>query len=196
MGLEGISYLYVDDEKLYDEIIDTIAELSFQITKRLLATDIQFDFGHFWEDICFKGGPLVPPSVFAEKVGPHYRKITTMMFEHGIDIVSLDCDGKIDALIPTWIENGVNTMFPIEVGTWEAGILPWRRLYGEQIRGVGGVNKNVFAADFSAVDREIERIKPLVELGGFIPCPDHRIPPTAKWDTVRYYCDSMYKTFG
>ena len=26
-----------------------------------LATGIPFDYGHFWEDICFKNGPLVNP---------------------------------------------------------------------------------------------------------------------------------------
>ena len=58
------------------------------------------------------------------------------------------------------------------------------------------MNKNVFAEDFAAVDAEIERLKPLVDLGGFIPCPDHRIPPTAVWDNVRYYCDRMRKEFN
>ena len=89
-----------------------------------------------------------------------------------------------------------NIMFPIEVGTWAASIAPWREKYGREIRGVGGMDKRVFAADRAAVDAEINRIKPLVELGGYIPCPDHRIPLEAEWDLVRYYCDRMKKTFG
>jgi uroporphyrinogen decarboxylase len=60
----------------------------------------------------------------------------------------------------------------------------------------GGMDKRVFAADRAAVDAEINRMKPLVELGGYIPCPDHRIPLEAEWDLVRYYCDRMKKTFG
>ena len=47
-----------------------------------------------------------------------------------------------------------------------------------------------------AIDAEIERLKPLVELGGYIPCPDHRIPLEAEWDLVRYYCDRMRATFA
>ena len=43
----------------------------------------------------------------------------------------------------------------------------------------------------SLIDAEIERLKPLVELGGYIPCPDHRIPLEAEWDLVRYYCDRL-----
>lgn len=196
LGVEGVSYLYYDDEELFDEIIGTVGELSYSVTETALSSGVNFDFGHFWEDICFKNGPLVVPSVFNEKIGPWYGRITGLLARHGIDIVSLDCDGLIDALIPTWIENGVNTMFPIEVGTWEASIAPWRGRYGRALLGVGGMDKRVFAADRAAIDSEIERLKPLVALGGYIPCPDHRIAPDAKWDNVRYYCEKMRSTFG
>lgn len=191
MGVEGVSYLYADDEDLYDEIIDTVGILVYQIVEAVLKQGMTFDFAHFWEDICFKNGPLVIPDVFYQKVGPYYKKITGLLREYGITTVSLDCDGLIDALIPTWLENGVNTMFPIEVGTWKASIAPWRERYGRELRGVGGMNKNVFSKDRAAVDQEIKRLGKLVELGGYIPCPDHRIAPDAEWDNVRYYCQQM-----
>ena len=196
IGVEGLSYLTVDDEELFEEILEDIGNLSYECTKRVLESGVKFDFAHFWEDICYKNGPLVNPSVFYEKVGPLYKRITDLLKAYGVKIVSLDCDGCIDALIPTWIENGVNTMFPIEVGTWNANIEPWRVKYGKEIRGVGGMNKNVFALDYSAVDNEIERLRHLVELGGYIPCPDHRIAPDAKFENVQYYCDKMRKTFN
>jgi len=196
LGVEGSCYLLADDETLYDEIIQTVGNLCYRTVEFVLAAGAKFDFGHFWEDICFKNGPLVIPSVFDAKVGPHYKRITDLLMKHGIDIVSLDCDGMIDALIPTWLANGVNTMFPIEVGTWGASIAPWREQHGKVLRGVGGMNKVAFSRDRAAIDAEVERLRPLVELGGFIPCPDHRIPPDAQWDLVRYYCDRMRKVFG
>jgi len=196
LGLQGVSYMYADDLELYDEIIDTVGELCYRVTKSVLESGARFDYAHFWEDICFKNGPLVIPRVFDEKVGPHYKRITELTQSYGLNICSLDCDGKIDALVPTWIANGVNTMFPIEVGTWNADIAPWRELYGKELRGVGGMRKQVFAEDFASVDAEIARLAPLVELGGFIPCPDHRIPPNAQWDNVRYYCDRMRAVFS
>ena len=191
LGVEQLSYLLADDFDLYLEIIDTMDGLCYDCVKAMLETGAKFDYGHFWEDICFKNGPLVIPSMFEEYVGPHYKKITSLLNSYGIDIVSLDCDGWIDRLIPTWIENGVNTMFPIEVGTWNASIAPWREQYGREIRGVGGMNKTVFARDYKAIDEEVERLRPLIELGGYIPCPDHRIAPDAKFENVQYYCDKM-----
>lgn len=196
LGVEGVSYLYVDDEGLFREIIDTVADLCYRSVELILSHGNPFDFAHFWEDICFKNGPLVSPAVFRKYVGPHYKQITDLVKSKGIDVISLDCDGWIDALVPIWLDNGVNTMFPIEVGTWNASILPWRRQYGKKLLGVGGMNKTVFAHDRSAVDAEVERLKPLVALGGYIPCPDHRIAPDAKWELVQYYCNRMRKTFG
>ena len=196
IGMENLIYLAADDPALYDEIIETVGELCYQNTKAALESGAKFDFAHFWEDICFRSGPLVNPRVFREKVGPQYRRITELVNRYGLNIVSVDCDGLIDALIPTWIENGVNTMFPIEVGTWNASIAPWREQYGRELRGVGGMRKYTFALDYAAVDDEIERLKPLVELGGYIPCPDHRLAPDAKWENVQYYCDRMRQTFG
>jgi len=191
LGVVGMSYLMIDDEPLFDEMLQTVGDLCLQSTRAVLATGARFDYAHFWEDICFKNGPLINPDMFAEKIGPLYKTITDEVRKHGIGIVSLDCDGLIDDLIPTWFDNGVNTMFPIEVGTWDASIAPWRAQYGKELRGVGGMNKNVFAQDRAAVDAEIERLKPLIALGGYIPCPDHRIPPTAQWDLVRYYTDQL-----
>ena len=191
LGVEELSYLYVDDPELYEEIANTLAGLCYQSVKAILETGAKFDYAHFWEDICYKNGPLVSPDGFRQMIGPHYRKITNLLKEHGVDIVSVDCDGWIDTLLPIWLENGVNTMFPIEVGTWNASIAPWREQYGKELRGVGGMNKTVFARDYKAVDEEVERLRRLIELGGYIPCPDHRIAPDAKFENVQYYCDKM-----
>ena len=193
LGVEQLSYLYADDEALYAEIIDTLAGLSYRGVKAALETGANFDYAHFWEDICYKNGPLVSPAVFRKYVAPHYKKITGLLQQYGVDIVSVDCDGLIDTLVPIWLGNGVNTMFPIEVGTWNASIAPWRAQYGRQLRGVGGMNKTVFARDYQAVDEEIERLKPLIALGGYFPCPDHRIAPDAKFEVVQYYCEKMHE---
>ena len=195
LGVEQLSYLYADDEDLYKEIIDTMCGLCYDCAEAILQTGAKFDYAHFWEDICFKSGPLVVPSVFEELVGPWYKKITDLVNRYGIDIVSLDCDGCIDTLLPTWLKNGVNTMFPIEVGTWNASIAPWRERYGKALRGVGGMNKTVFSKDRAAVEAEVERLKPLIALGGYIPCPDHRIAPDAKYELVAYYCEQFRKAF-
>lgn len=62
--------------------------------------------------------------------------------------------------------------------------------------GWGGMNKTAFSRDHTAIDAEIERLRPLIALGGYIPCPDHRIAPDAKWDLVKYYCERLRSLWG
>lgn len=191
LGVEGLAYLGEDDPELLDEIVDTIGALCLRGVEETLRHVNAVDFAHFWEDICYNHGPLVNPGFFADKIVPWYRRITSVLTDHGIDLVSVDCDGRIDTLLPHWMDAGVTVMFPIEVGTWNASIGPWRKQFGKALKGIGGVRKSVFAGDKADVDAEIERLRPLIALGGYIPCPDHRIPPDARWDLVRHYTERL-----
>jgi len=190
----GMSYLiYDEDEELFADIVDTYAEMEYQCAKAILETGAKFDFAHYWEDICFKNGPLVSPSVFDEVCAKHYKKRNDLCHEYGIDIISLDCDGVTDKLLPIWFETGVNTMFPIEVGVWGDQFAPAREKFGKEMRGVGGMDKTALREDKAAVDREIERMKRLTEMGGFIPCPDHKLMPGTKFELVQYYAEEIKK---
>lgn len=191
LSVVGMSYMLCDDYDLMREIVDTYAEMQYRCAKAVLETGVKFDFAHFWEDICFKNGPLLSPAMFDDLCAKHYRRMTDLVHAHGIDIVSLDCDGVTEKLLPTWFENGVNTMFPIEVGTWGDQFAAARRKFGRGMLGVGGMDKTVLRQDKAAVDRELERLKPLIALGGFVPCPDHRLMPGTKWELVQYYTERI-----
>lgn len=190
----GMSYLmYDEDEELFADIIDTYAEMQYQCVKAILETGAKFDFAHYWEDICFKNGPLISPEMFDELCSKHYKKRNDLCHEYGIDVISLDCDGVTEKLLSTWFENGVNTMFPIEIGVWGDQFEPARKKYGKGMLGVGGMDKTALRKDKAAVDAEIERIKRLAAMGGFIPCPDHRLMPGTKFELVQYYAEEIKK---
>lgn len=188
----GMSYLlYDEDEELFADIIDTYADMQYECAKAVLETGAKFDFAHYWEDICFKNGPLLSPDMFHDLCAKHYKKRNDLCHEYGIDIISLDCDGVTEKLLPTWFETGVNTMFPIEVGTWGDLFAPAREKFGKGMLGVGGMDKTALRKDRAAVDAEIERMKRLASLGGFLPCPDHRLMPGTKFELVQYYAEKI-----
>ena len=192
--VKGMSYImYDEDEALFADIIDTFAEMQYKCVEAVLATGAKFDFAHYWEDICFKNGPLLSPTLFNELCAKHYKKRNDLCRKYGIDIISLDCDGVTEKLMDTWIENGVNVLFPIEVGTWGDQFEAARKRYGERQLGVGGMDKTAFRKDKAAVDVEIERMKRLSAMGGFIPCPDHRLMPGSKFELVQYYAEEIKK---
>ena len=190
----GMSYLmYDEDEDLFADIVDTFAEMQYRCVEKLRSIGLRFDFAHYWEDICFKSGPLLSPEIFNELCAKHYKKRNDLCAKHGIDLVSLDCDGVIDKLIPTWLENGVNVMFPLEIGVWGDQFEAARAKYGEKLLAVGGMDKTAFRKDKAAVDAELERLKRLAAMGGFIPCPDHRIMPGSSFELVQYYTEELKK---
>ena len=190
----GMSYLmYDEDEELFAEIVDTYAEMQYKCAEAVLSLGLPFDYAHYWEDICFKSGPLLSPALFDELCAKHYKKRNELCHKHGIDIISLDCDGVTEALIPTWIENGVNVLFPIEVGVWGDQFEAARKKHGERLLGVGGMDKTALRKDKAAVDAEIARMERLASLGGFIPCPDHRLMPGSKFELVQYYAEEIKK---
>ena len=123
----------------------------------------------------------------------HYPRGLVVRCGESIYIISLDCDGVTEQLLPVWFENGVNTMFPIEVGTWGDQFEPARKKFGPGMLGVGAMDKTVLREDKAAVDRELEKMRRLASLGGFIPCPDHRLMPGTKFELVQYYAEEIKK---
>ena len=191
LSVVGMSYLMADDPDLFAEIIDTYADMQYKCAEETLKTGMKVDFAHYWEDICFKNGPLISPNLFRELCFKHYKKRNDLCRKYGIDVITLDCDGVTELLLPTWFESGVNTMFPIEIGVWGDQFEPARKKFGKGMLGVGGMDKTAFRKDRAAVDKEIKRMERLAGLGGFIPCPDHRLMPGSDFNLVKYYAEKI-----
>lgn len=196
MGLENIAVVPYDDPDWFEEMVTTLADCVIGTLHRTLETGVKFESGSMWEDMCYSGGPLLGPEHFKRFLVPHYRRITDLLRKYGVDIVWIDCDGKIDALLPLWLDAGVNCMFPIEVGTWHADPIKYRKEYGKDLRLIGGFDKHILQGARSEILAEIERLVPLVEDGGFIPLPDHRVPPDVPYESYLYYLHEARRVWG
>jgi len=186
MGLEGLSIALLTERDWVEKMMDHLVELTLALIDRALP-GIPVDAAKWWEDMCYNKGPLLSPRLFSELMVPRYRAITSALRKHGIDVNILDCDGKIDELVPAWLEAGINCMFPIEAAHTDP--LRLRQEYGERVLLFGGVNKLALIRGKSSIDRELARLQPLVELGGYIPCLDHRVPSDVSLDHYLYYLE-------
>jgi uroporphyrinogen decarboxylase len=93
------------------------------------------------------------------------------------------------------LEEGVNIMFPIEIG---AGSDPaaWRTEFGRDVLLRGGINKRAIAEGGAAIDAELERMRPLLEQGGCVPHLDHLVPPDISYANYCEYLDKKRKLIG
>jgi Uroporphyrinogen decarboxylase (URO-D) len=198
-GLENFSYIQFDDPELLAEMIQTVGDCVVATLDRALAQAKEFgvtvDMGHFWEDICYNHGPLVNPKLFRELAVPQIKRITDTCRKYGCDLLSVDCDGKIDELILPWREAGVQTMFPLEIGDW-ADPVEMRQRFGKELLLFGGIDKRTLAKSKADIDAMIEHLTPLIEDGAFLPTPDHRVPPTVSLENYIYYLDRIKDVWG
>jgi hypothetical protein len=194
MGVEEWSCLPFTDPALYEEIIDWIATYFMTLYEPVLKK-ASFEFAYFFEDCCFKNGPLISPDLFKKFYSRYYRKMVDFYHRNGVDKIMLDSDGKVDLLIPLWLDAGIDILFPIEVGTWGADPVALRRQYGKRLRMFGGVNKLVIPKGEAAVREHLRPLRKLAEEGGYIPIPDHRIPPDCSLEAFRTYVKVFKEEF-
>ena len=199
IGVEALSLMLYDDRLLVEEMVELRAECILQPLARALeiarGQGVTFDYAAMWEDICFNRGPLIAPKMFSEIAARHYRRITDLLASYGCRVVQLDCDGKIDDLVSIWLENGVNLMFPIEIGDW-ADPMALRRRWGRNMLLRGGFDKHILARGPDAIREEIRRLTPLVEEGGYIPHCDHRVPADVSMAQYVFYVNEAKRVWG
>jgi uroporphyrinogen decarboxylase len=196
MGLDNLSYVVHDDPAWFEEMVSTVADCIIGTLTPVLQSGVQFDACGMWEDMCYRAGPLLSPKHFKQFLVPQYRRITELLHQYGVDVVWVDCDGRIDALIPLWLEGGVNCMFPVEVGTWNADPLELRKRFGWDLLMLGGFDKRILAGTQDQITKEIHRLTPLVEQGGYIGFCDHLVPPDVPLENYMFYLDQVRKVWG
>jgi len=185
MGLEGISYMLYDDPTLVHEILEFLSEFT-KANLSLLLQHINFDFVKFWEDMAYINGSFVSPRVWKEFFAEPYRNVLEVVYNSGTDIVMVDCDGDISELIPLWLDVGINCPYPMEARC--NNLLEYRKVYGKNLKMLGGVDKERVAKGRYSMDSLILRdIRKLVRAGGYIPHIDHAIPPSISFGDYKYY---------
>jgi uroporphyrinogen decarboxylase len=194
MGFENLSVAFYDHPKMIRDMTDHLAELTVRQIRRL-PKDLPIDHVCFWEDMASKNGPFVGPQMFREFLQPCYRAIMKELRKRGCALGIVDCDGNPHDIVANWLEEGVNIMFPLEVA---AGVDPyaWRREFGLCLRIRGGIAKTPIAEGGAAIDRELERIRPLLDQGGYVPHLDHLVPPDISYDNYRRYLEKKWKLIG
>jgi hypothetical protein len=195
LGLEEISYLPYDNPELFDEMVGYLADYFLRVMTPVLR-ETQFDLGYIFEDCCGKNGALFSPATYQRFFASRYRRMVDTYHSLGVPYVLLDSDGKVDDLLPLWLDSGLDIVFPIEIGTWEAHPARLRQRYGTRLRMMGGVDKHVIPRGETAIRLHLEERKALVLEGGYIPLPDHRIPPECSLEQFRTYLRVFREVFA
>jgi len=194
LTFEGLAYAIYDYPEMIEDMVETVCLIVEDSLDQLLP-HFKFDFASGWEDICFNHGPIVSPDFFKEVVVPRYKRINKKLKTHGIDIWYTDCDGDVRLLLPSFLECGINCLFPYEVNscTHPGELLDQ---YDGCLRIMGGVDKMRLGEGQQAIKKYLQSLEKHVAKGGYIPFCDHRCPPNVTPADYLYYLDLKEKMFG
>ena len=194
LGLEKLCLAFYDQPELVERMMEERADRIIEITNEVLKYT-SFDVFWYWEDMAYNHGSLMDPGMFRRFALKHYRRVNDWLHSRGIEYVGLDSDGDTSELIPIWIESGINMLWPFER---QAGmdVVQVRRTFGRDLIIMGGIDKRAIAEGGDVMRREVDRVMPLVEEGGYMPEPDHSIPPDVSWPDFCEYVDYVKYRLG
>ena len=184
MGIEPHLFAFYDQPDLLHAINETILDVYTQKLPLLLEL-IPADVVYIMEDLSGKNGPMLSPELFDAFVGSYYARLVPVLKANGVRHVFVDTDGDFMRLIPHFIKAGIEGFLPLDVNAG-MDITAVRRLYPE-LKLIGGYNKLRIAEGQDAIEREFERILPVIRQGGYIPGADHQVPPSASLEDYRFY---------
>lgn len=184
---DEIYLLFYDDPGLMQEIMDYQSYRMVRLMERVCA-DVRVDGVFIWEDMAYKGAPLIGPEMFRKFMLEPTRRVCQAARRHGIPCIHCDSDGDITKLMPLWIEAGVNSFEPFEVAAG-MDVNRVRSQFGTDVVIKGGFDKRVLAQGRKAIDAEFERLRPAIEAGKYFLTIDHTVPPESTWSDFQYYAE-------
>ena len=184
MGLENYCLGFYDQPELMEEMTHDLGAV-FRSVASEIGKYTTIDLIRWWEDIAYNCGPIVPPDFFARVCGPVIRKTMDIYLSDGSAFAYVDSDGDCRSLIPTWLENGIKIINPIEVQSHMDPVELRKTWPG--LRMLGGFDKMVLFGDKDDIKKELLRLKPLVDEGGYVIHVDHGVPPGISYENYRYY---------
>lgn len=185
LGVETLMTAYFD----MPELIHAMSRQWVKLTRgaiRLLKKRYDIIFVNFWEDMCFRSGPLISPNTFRKFMSPYYKLVIEDARENGLEFFGVDTDGDCTLVIPLFEDAGVNLMWPFEVQSG-MDVRVVREKHPEMVIS-GGLDKRALAVDHAAIDEEVlSKVPRMLSKGGYMPAIDHAVPPDVSLENFNYY---------
>jgi len=186
MGIENWAMAFYDQPNLVQRMIADRVQFAKDLLKRMVDAD-QLDFVQVWEDMAFKTAPLISPRFVRQYMLPAYQELVDFLRQGGVKLLLVDSDGRVESLMPIWLEAGIDGCLPCEIAAGSDPVELRRRFPG--CRLMGGLDKRAIARGREGVDEVLRHVQPLLQEGAYIPFVDHFVPPDISYETFRYYLE-------
>lgn len=194
VGFENLCLLFYDDPALVRDMIAFWEQYLWRLLRRVTQYVVP-DEVRISEDMAYKNYSMVSPAMAREFLLPTWKCWGELIRGAGVPVYAMDSDGYVGELIPLWIEAGINVCEPMEVAA--GNDLPaLRRRFGRDMAYRGGVDKRAMARGGKDIEAEINRLRPVMDDGGYIPGCDHGVPADVSWPDYVHYVELLARATG
>ena len=193
-GFEPLCMLLIEDPDFVADMAEFWAGFVSKTMARVLDAGV-VDRVFVSEDMAYKEKSMISPAMARKYLLPVWTRWTREARQAGVQLLDMDSDGRIDELIPLWIEAGFNVCDPIEVAAG-CDINAYRTQFGKQMAFRQGVDKRCMAKGGKVIEEELARIAPVIRDGGFIPGCDHGVPFDISWQDFIHYSRVLAELTG
>jgi uroporphyrinogen decarboxylase len=194
IGPVDLLYLFYDDPQLIHKCMQAwlaLADAVYTIVQK----EVVFDEIFIGEDICYNHGSLISEDMIREFLFPYYQQLLANVKARQLDKTrklhfQVDTDGFSDAVILLYREIGMDFLSPFEVASG-SDVVRTAKEYPDLLI-LGGFDKRIMAQGTDAIDREVDRIMPVMKKrGGYIPTCDHGVPEEVSFENYSHYRKRM-----
>jgi len=192
IGPTEIMYILYDDP----ELVHACMKAWFDLADAVYTTiqkEVEIDEIYLAEDICYNHGLLISGDMMREFLFPYYKQLINNIIARQkgrVPILQVDTDGFCEPAIPIYRELGLNFMSPFEAAS-NCDVIRTGIEYPDLLI-TGGFDKRILAEGKDAIDREVDRIMPVMKKrGGYYPTCDHGVPEEVDFEDYMHYRKRM-----
>lgn len=191
-GQTGIWMLMMDNPEFIASVMMTYADLTIGLYEILEQQGVQYDGVFMPADLGYRNATLFSPKLYERLVFPAHKKLVDYQKAHKRHFMCHSC-GKIDVLIPKFIEAGFNAIQPLEAKCGQ-DVRELKKLYHGKITFFGNIDIRKLSGTRKDIEEEvISKVECAKKGGGYIFHSDHSVPPTVSWQNYCYAVELVKK---
>jgi uroporphyrinogen decarboxylase len=165
------------EKSLMHEMFEKITQLTIEIIRYSISIGMKPD--GFWmiEDLGSTHSTLFSPEIYREVLWPYHKILGDFLHKENIKFF-VHCCGKIDTLLPDFINAGIDVVQPLQANTG-MDVRMLKREFGQDLTFWGNISVIELSKTLEDIEREIaDKVTTAMKGGGYIYHSDHSIPPT------------------
>ena len=174
------------------EMFKCAVDLAIEAFEYSLELGAEIDAGWMVEDLAYTKSLLISPGAYRELIFPQHKRLGDFFHSKGLKFFVHAC-GDISAIIPDFIEAGVDVIQPLQANT-TLDVPKLKEQYGSDITFWGNVNARKLTGSFADIEDEVRRVViPGIKGGGYIYHSDHSIPPEVSFENYLHLVETLDK---